>query len=80
MLDITPIVSDGIYKHKLTKIDFLFLFCRNKKEVIMSWGVTKHWSVSYGQATQLQRDQCQNFSQGHNFCHSIVDCSQIRKK
>ena len=40
------------------------LFCRNKKEVIMSWGVTKHWSVSYERATQQQRDQCQNFSLG----------------
>ena len=43
------------------------LFSRNKKEVIMSWGVTKHWSVSYEQATQQQRDQCQNFSLGHRF-------------
>ena len=56
------------------------LFCRNKKEVIMSWGVTKHWSVSYERATQQQRDQCQNFSLGHNICHIIVDCSQITKK
>ena len=43
-------------------------------------GVTKRWSISYEQATQQQRNQCQNFSRGHNFCHSIVDCSQIRKK
>ena len=43
------------------------LFCWNKKEVIMSWGVTKHWSVSYEQATQQQRDQCQHFSLGHRF-------------
>ena len=29
---------------------------------------------------QHQRDQCQNFSLGHNLCHKNVDCSQISKR
>ena len=38
------------------------------------------WSISHEIGTQQQRDQCQNFSLGHNFCHRTVDCSQISIK
>ena len=46
----------------------------------MGWDVTKYWSISYEIGTQKQRDQCQNCSLGHNFCHNTINYSQRRKK
>ena len=36
--------------------------------MIIGLDVTKCWSISYEIGTQQQRDWCQNFSLGHNFC------------
>ena len=42
--------------------------------------VTRNSSISYEIGAPQERDWCQNFSLGHNFGHSIVDCSQNGKK
>ena len=56
------------------------LLCQNKiDKLIIGQDVTNCWSISHEIGTQQQRDQCQNFSLGHNFCERIVDCSQIGK-
>ena len=48
--------------------------------MIIGQDVTTSWSISHEIGTQQQRDQCQNFSLGHNFCHRTVDCNQISKQ
>ena len=68
-------------KQCLNEREVCDLFCQNKiNNLIISQDVTKFWSISYEMGTQHQRDQCQNFSLGHNFCDITVGCCQINKK
>ena len=46
----------------------------------IGWRVTKDRSISFEIGAWQQRDQCQNFSSGHNFMDKSEDCSQVSKK
>ena len=41
--------------------------------ITISHNVTQCWLISYEIGVQQQRDQCQNFSLGHNFMNNFVN-------